>query len=208
MLDQSGFKQWYTYQKLRTDHQYEPEEVSFLMGKPPFYFQDYSTLSSGVKLTPEDIRVLSELFPGPRPQQLDFHKDEDFGTFEKRIIRVKQVNRDNEIRSYIKIPWTIKRKEDVKDLTLREEKLIITTEEENELRRQVEVALNDLVGYRFFRLGKSGLEIYHEIKERCLWSPILRPAYVKDALYGRIGSNRLSLTRKQGRLYFQEGLGK
>lgn len=204
MLDQSGFKQWFTYQKLRIDHQYEPEEVSFLMGKPPFYFRDYSMLSSGAKLIPEDIHVLSELFPGPRPHQLDFHKDEDFGTFEKRIIRVKQVNRDNEIRSYIKIPWTIKRKENLKDLTLCEEKRKITTEEENELRQQVKVALHDLIVYRFFRLGKSGLEIYHEIEERCLWSPILRPAYVKDELYGRIGLNRLSLTTKQGRLQYQE----
>ena len=204
MLDQSGFKQWYTYQKLRAHYQYTPGEVSFLIGKPPFYFEDYTMLSSGAKLTLEDIHVLADLFRGPWPQQLDFHKDEDFGVFEKRIIRVTQTEGDQKIQSRITIPWVLKRKEKHNDLTLSEEKRLVTTEEANEIRRQIEKALNALIRHRFFCSGRPPLAVYHEMEERCQWSPYLRSAYVKDVLYQQIGSSNLSLKTVNGQLYFQE----
>lgn len=46
LLDQSGFKQWYKYQKLRAAYGYDAEEVSFLMGKPSFYFRDYEMMKT------------------------------------------------------------------------------------------------------------------------------------------------------------------
>jgi len=201
MLDQSCFKQWYGYQKMRIDHHYEAEEVSFLMSKPPFYFRDYEMLSAGSKLTCEDQHVLSEIFHRQWIAHLDFEKD-DSSVFEKRLVRVRQVANPKDIVYHISIPWTVKG--NASKLTMRQEQLTLTAEEENEIRMRIELALNKLAMLGFFRSNRLALEIYHEVEERCQWSSHLRPAYVKDALYQQIGLKNLILKTKQGRLYFQD----
>ncbi|WP_257666687.1 hypothetical protein [Parapedobacter tibetensis] len=202
MLDQSSFKQWYTYQKLCANHQYDAEEVSFLMSKPPFYFRDYAMLASGSKLTFDDTHILSEIFHGPWPKQLDFDKD-DLGMFEKRIVRIKLIGKPSAIQYLITIPWTIKGKGNVGKLSFREEKRVITSEDENEIRQHIELYLNKLIRYDFFRLGRPALEVYREIEERCQWSPLLRPLYVKQALYQQISTGKLTLKMHCGQLHYQ-----
>lgn len=202
LLDQSGFRQWYKYQKLRAAYRYDAEEVSFLMGKPSFYFRDYEMMETGAKLTVDDEAALSDIFCGQQVQTLDF-ADDDFGIFEKRIIRIRRTESPEAIDYLITTPWRLKGKSNPARFKIREEKWgIISGEEEADLIRQVGHALDKLLTSGFFRCGRSGLEIYHEVETRIRWSPCLRPGHVKQAAYQKISADRLSLKANDGLLYF------
>src|SRR5690606_16772578 len=135
LLDQSGFKEWYKYLKLRAIHRYDAEEVSFLMGKPPFYFKDYEMLEVRSKMTNKDQTALSEIFEGQRTEQMDFEKD-DYGAFEKRIIRVRRTEDGAAINYLITVPWKILGKSNTAKLKIREEKRIAGGEEETDMLRK------------------------------------------------------------------------
>lgn len=203
LLDQSGFKQWYKYQKLRAAHRYNAEDVSFLMSKPSFYFRDYEMLETGAKLTCEDEAVLSEIFCGNYVETLDFDKD-DFGTFEKRIIRIRRTEGLTSIGYLVATPWRLKGKSEVAKFKIQEEKGVIMSEEEADLLQQIGFAVDNLSASGFFRCGRTGLEIYHEVEARIRWSPCLRPLYVKQVLYQQMSTSNLSLKASHGQLWFQE----
>ncbi len=204
LLDQSSFKQWYKYQKLRAVHRYDAEDVSFLMSKPSFYFRDYEMMETGAKLTSEDEAVLSEIFCGQYVETLDFDND-DFGTFEKRIIRIRRTESLTSIDYLVTTPWRLNGKNEATKFKIREEKgCIMSSEEEADLLQQVNFILDKLSTVGFFRCGRSGLEIYHEMEARIRWSPFLRPRYVKQVLYQQMSIGRLSLKASHGQLRFQE----
>lgn len=203
LLDQSGFKEWYKYLKLRTMHRYDAEEVSFLMGKPPFYFQDYDMLAVRSKMTDEDQTALSEVFEGQRTEQMDFDKDE-YGAFEKRIIRVRRTEDKAAINYLITVPWKIPGKSKTAKLKIREEKRIVNDKEEHDMRRKIGYVLDKLWSIGFFCCGQAPLDIYREVEERMEWSPTLRPKYVKQVLYQQINVGNLFLMTSQGQLCFND----
>src|SRR5690606_3859074 len=204
MLDQSGFKRWRKYQRLRGAHHYDAEDVSYLMSKPSFYFRDYEMIESGAKLTCEDEAVLSEIFCGQYVETLDFDND-DFGTFEKRIIRIRRIESLTSINYLVTTPWRLKGKSNATKFKIREEKRsAMSSEEEADLLQHIGFILDKLSATGFFRCGRTGLEIYHEVEARIRWSPCLRPRYVKQVLYQQIGKGSLSLKASQGQLQFHE----
>lgn len=203
MLNQSDFKQWYKYLKLRATYEYEVAEVSFLMSKAPFYFPDYERLETNAKITDDDQAVLSAIFPGHWSKQFDFYKD-DFGTQEKRIVRVRQEETPTQIVYYIAIPWKIKDKDDASKLRVLEKKREIAIREENNLKSNIERVVDKLIRYGFFRAHRFALDIYHEVEERCKWTPQMRPRYVKEVLYQQVTSGNLTLKMCSGQLRYQE----
>ena len=64
--------------------------------------------------------------------------------------------------------------------------------------------LDKLLSSGFFRYGRSGLEVYHEVEARSRWSPYLRPRYVKQAAYQKISTDQLSLKANNRLLHFQD----
>jgi len=206
LLDQSAFKQWYKYLKSRAIYRYETEEVSFLMSKPPFYFRDYEIMEIASKMTTEDQTVLSEIFHDQRTEQLDFEKD-DYGTFEKRIIRVQSTEDVTRISYLITVPWKILGKSKTAKLKIQEEKRIVNSEEEIDMLRKVGQISDKLLTIGFFRCGRVPLDIYREVEERMQWSPVLRPKYVKQVLYQQINAGNLSLKTHHNQLHFQEQNG-
>ena len=202
LLDQSGFKQWYKYQKLRAAYRYDAEEVSFLMSKPSFYFRDYEIMETGAKLVYDDEAVLSDIFCGQDVGVLDF-ADDGFGVYEKRMIRIQRVESLAVIDYLITTPWRLKGKSKAARFKIHEEKWgIISDEEGGNLLQQIGFALDKLLTAGFFRCGRSGLEIYQEVEARIRWSPYLRPRYIKQMLYQQIGKGSLSLKASHGQLYF------
>ena len=207
LLDQSTFKQWYKYQKLRAAHRYDAEDVSFLMSKPSFYFRDYEMMETGAKLTCEDEAVLSEIFCGHYVETLSFD-DDDFGIFEKRIIRIRRTESLTSIDYLVATPWRLHGKSKATKFKIREEKDVIMSEEEEAgLLQQIGFILDKLLATGFFRCGRTGLEIYHEVEARIRWSPCLRPLYVKQVLYQQINARNLSLKTHHNQLHFQEQNG-
>jgi hypothetical protein len=201
MLDQSDFKQWYKYVDFRIAYQYSSEEVSFLMSKPPYYFSDYEVISSASRLTADDLGVLSDIFSGSTPKQLELGED-DFGHFEKRIVRVRRVEEPKQIYFAITIPWKIEK--GPKSIKFHEQKRRINIGEMAEIRLRCNDAVHQLLALGFFRYGRLVLDIYREVEERCRWSPQLRPAYVKQALYQQINAGKLTLKMHLGQLHFRE----
>ncbi|WP_257670672.1 hypothetical protein [Parapedobacter tibetensis] len=201
MLDQSDFKQWYKYVDFRIAYQYTSEEVSFLMSKPPFYFSDYEVISSASRLTADDLGVLSGIFSGSMPKQLELNED-DFGLFEKRIVRVRRVEEPKQICFAITIPWTIKKGQ--KSIKFHEQKRRINIAEMAEIRLRIQQTLDRLFKLGYFRCGRTALDIYRTAEERCRFSPILRPLYVKEGLYRLINAGSLTLKMKNDYLRFQE----
>lgn len=41
MMYTHDFKAWYTYLKKRLDNEWSVEDLSFLLGKPPYYYADF-----------------------------------------------------------------------------------------------------------------------------------------------------------------------
>lgn len=203
LLDQSGFKQWYKYLKLRAMHQYEMEEVSFLMGKPPFYFRDYEMLEIRSEITSEDQLLLMEIFLGQKVKLMDF-KEDDYGSNEKRIIQIRRSEDITSIDYLITIPWTIKGKRNPGKLKIREEKRLENIDEEIEIFRKIEHIMRRLLTTDFFNSRRTALNIYQTIEEYTQWSLHLRPAYVKQVLYREISNGTLSLRMKQDKLWFQK----
>src|SRR5690606_11950013 len=155
LLDQSTFKQWYKYQKLRAAHRYNAEDVSFLMSKPSFYFRDYEMMETGAKLTREDETVLSEVFCGQYVKPLDFDNDA-FGTFEKRIIRIRRIESLTSIDYLVATPWRLKGKSKAAKFKIQEEKgRIMSNEEEADLLQQISFIVDKLSATGFFRCGRT-----------------------------------------------------
>lgn len=204
MLDQSSFKQWYKYQKLRAAYGYDAEEMSFLMSKPSFYFRDFEMMETGAKLTYEDEAVLSEIFCGQHVQALEFDID-DFGAFEKRIIRVRRTETTTSIDYLLITPWRLKGRSNAANFKIHEEKRItVNDEEKGSLLQQIGFILDELSSTGFFSYGRTGLEIFHEVEARIRWSPGLRPLYVKQMLYQQLSKGSLSLKAHHNQLHFQE----
>ncbi|GGG81458.1 hypothetical protein GCM10007415_12640 [Parapedobacter pyrenivorans] len=201
MLDQSDFKQWYKYVDFRIAYQYTAEEVSFLMSKPPYYFSDYEIISSASRLNNDDQDVLSDIFNGSTPKQLELGED-DFGHFEKRIIRVKRVEEAKQTGFAITIPWKIEK--GPKQLSFLERKRRISISEIVEIRLRCEQAISRLIALGFFKQDRLALDIYREVEKRCRWSPQLRPLCVKQVLYQQINAGKLTLKMYLGRLHFRE----
>lgn len=201
LLDQSGFKQWYRYLKLRVMHGYQMEEVSFLMSKPPFYFRDYEMLEIRSKITNEDQLLLMEIFQGQRMKLMDFNED-DYGSNEKRIIQIRRSESMTAIDYLITIPWTIKG--NTGKLKIREEKQLASVKEETETLQKIEHIVCKLLTAGFFRTQRMALEIYRELEEHSQWSPHLRPVYVKQVLYQQISEGTLSLKMNHDQLWFQK----
>lgn len=204
LLDQSAFKQWYKYQQLRAAYRYDAEDVSFLMSKPSFYFRDYELMETGAKLTGEDEALLSEIFYGQHAEAPNFNAD-DFGKFEKRIIRIQRIESLTAIDYLVSTPWRLKGKSKAAKFRIQEEKgVIMNEEEEADLLQQIGAILDKLSATGFFCLGRTGLEIYHEVEACIRRSPYLRPWYIKQVLFQQMSTGKLSLKTSHGRLRFQK----
>ncbi|WP_028298157.1 hypothetical protein [Olivibacter sitiensis] len=203
MLEQSEFKQWYRYLNCRISCQYTPEEVSFLMSKPPYYFSDYEMFASSPKLRQNDITLLNQIFSGIEGGTIKF-ASEDIDVFEPRIISVRHKAERNRSLYHISVPWIV--------LDRSKEKLNLTefkkdTGTKADLIRflpKLQKTMGGMLSRSFFRHGRLGYDIYREVEYRCRYSPLLSPMLVKDVLYKLIGAKKLSVTNRNGQLHYQE----
>ncbi|MDM8177371.1 hypothetical protein QT327_23975 [Olivibacter sp. 47] len=62
MLTQDELAERYVYISARVRCNYTEEELSFLLGRAPYYFSDYERMEEGAKLTGIDMENLKYIF--------------------------------------------------------------------------------------------------------------------------------------------------
>lgn len=185
MLTQDELAERSTYIGARIKYSYTEEELSFLMGRPPYYFSDYERMANGSRLTRTDVENLEAIFSGTCLEGVSFEMDEFYAYHEKRIVRV-QKEREEDIQIYrIFHPW-IQKKNNRKvnePIVFHELHRRVTDLKDRQIKEGVLHLLGSLVGRSFFNIPKAPYRIYHEVDKQIKIGASLYPKYVKQALY-------------------------
>ncbi|MGK9117356.1 hypothetical protein [Olivibacter jilunii] len=204
MLTQDELAERYVYISARVRCNYTEEELSFLLGRAPYYFSDYERMEEGAKLTGIDMENLKYIFSDIYLDELSFEKDEFYAYNEKRIVRVRKECEKDKLIYRIFHPW-IQRKNKRKvnePLVLHELYHNITVLEKQEIKEYMLYMLRLLLRRRFFNMPRAPYCIYREVDKQKPSGTTIYPIYLKQALYDLTHKGLFSMKRMNGVLFF------
>lgn len=210
------FRYWYTYLKRRIAKGWTSEEVSFLLGKAPFYYTDFESMHNvGTFLRRERI-LLDNIYQDATTESMAFH-EEKYETNEKRLVRV-HIEEELFYKDYeIVIPWTLTNRESYKengkikirkcgvpDLTFKEWKEEESLESLSDATIDIREKLNSLMKLRYFKEGKSPHEIFRQVEFTGQHNLQIFPRHLKDGLYNLIKAGTMCVRNLDERYIFLE----
>lgn len=204
MLTQDELAQRYAYINARIKFDYTEEELSFLMGKAPYYFADYERMENGAKLLDEDIEILSDIFYGHLLEGMPFERDEFYTYHERRLIRVQKEIKDGMLFYKIIHPWYIRKNKVKVNEPIKFYEILrkVVPNEERVVKREINYVLTRLMNRGFFQTKQAPYFIYKEVKKYVNSNVDVYPIYLKQALYGFLHSGKLILATTNGVMHF------
>lgn len=207
MLTQDELAQRYIYINARIKFAYTEEELSFLMGRAPYYFADYERMEKGARLSDIDTDILLQIFYGYLLEGLSFERDDAYAFYEKRLIRVQKEMNDGILSYKIVHPWHI-RKEKLKvnrPIQLYELIRTITPTEELKIKGEIDYVLTRLVNRGFFRDVQLPYRVFREVKKYANRHVAIYPIYLKQVLYDFLHKGKLILKTINGLMHYVSG---
>jgi len=204
MLTQEEFVRHYAYLDARIKTGYFPEELSFMMGKAPYYFTDYERMESGARLNSRDLEILNEIFKNQPLEWLSLEKDELHGYQEKRLIRVN-VFEDEQTRRYeIQQPWRIKQltKKMGKPTVFVERIRNRNPKEARKVRAELDYVLMRLKNRGFFQQPRLPYRIYFALTNLANRNMNPFPNELKTVLYQLLHEGKLLLKTIEGQMHY------
>lgn len=204
LLTQDEFRLRYCFIKARINIGYTPEELSFLIGRPGFYIPDYEQLNNGIKLTLEDLEILSLILTNLYPEVLPLDID-DFGTNEKRLVRGKREEIYGHYHYSFKHFWTIDGKSF--EIHLKESVCKLNETAAVSIAEEVVRGVHVLLGTDFFmKKQRSALEIFIAIKPLSKkYLPFVKPCHLMPVIYKLVKERVLVIVNKRNRVYYWAG---
>ncbi|GAA4803232.1 hypothetical protein GCM10023231_35270 [Olivibacter ginsenosidimutans] len=204
MLTQDEFVQYYAYLSARLKAGYSPEEVSFMIGRAPYYFVDYERMERGARLNQYDRKILDEIFKNKLYEQLLLAKDEFHGYQEKRFIRVNLDECGNERQYCIHHPWLIKEKtkKSNKAIQLVETIRVIAPKDNCKIRSEIAYVLQRLKNRAFFQIPQLPYAIHFEVTKLVSRNIYPFPSELKAVLYQLLHEGKLLLKTIEGRMHY------
>lgn len=210
----SDFVYWYTYLKRRIAKGWTTEELSFLLGKAPFYYNDFELMHDvGTFLRRERI-LLDSIYQDSTTESMAFHQ-EKYETNEKRLVR-QNIEEELFYKDYeIIIPWTLTNRESYKEngklktrkcavpaLTFKEWKEQESLESLSDATIDIRERLNNLMKVKYFKEGRSSHEIFQQIEFTGQQNLKIYPRHLKDGLYNLIKVGNVYVRNADGRYLF------
>ncbi|MFC6103516.1 hypothetical protein [Olivibacter domesticus] len=204
MLTQDELAQRYAYINARIKFDYTEEELSFLMGKAPYYFTDYERMENGSRLSDEDIEILSRIFYGQLLEGAPFERDEFYTYQEKRLIRVQKEIKDGMLFYKIIHPWLIRKDKIKVNDPIKFYEIIrkITPYEEQKVKSEIRYVLQRLINRGFFQTKQAPHVIYKEVAKYVDRNITIYPIYLKQVLHDFLHSGKMILKTTNGVMHF------
>ncbi len=203
LLTQDEFRLRYALIKARINSGYTAEELSFLIGKPGFYISDYEEMNNGIKMTLEDLEILSLILINLYPEVLRFDID-DFGNSEKRIVRCKKEEISGYYHYSFKHFWTIEGKNS--EIQLKEPVFKLDKTTKALVGEEVAKEVHALLRTEFFmNKGRTAFEIFTRVKSSEKYSPFIKPHHLMPVIYDLVKERALTIVNKRNQIYYQAG---
>lgn len=210
------FTYWYTYLKRRIAKGWSAEEVSFLLGKAPFYYSDFERMHDVGNFLQRERIMLDRIYQDSTTESMTFHR-ESYEVNEERLVRVN-IREEDFYRDYeIIIPWVLTNRETyteggkaktrscpVPDLTFREWKKEESLEIASDAAIDIREKLNRLLRRNYFKIGRAACEIFWEVEFTGQHNLRIFPKHLKDGLYNLIKAGIVYVRNANGRYVFLE----
>ncbi|TYR38115.1 hypothetical protein FXV77_02200 [Sphingobacterium phlebotomi] len=206
MMYANDFKQWYTYLKKRLDNEWSAEDLSFLLGKPPYYYADFERMYKVGDFLAKESILLDRIYRSSCTEKMVFYKH-PFEVPEERLVRLT-VKEDKICRYYeISLPWEF----DLKKASLSQPSLVLeewkkdgNIQMESDMLLHVRLELEKLLKYNFFKVRQTPIDIFERIKKTELYHHRIRPQHVKQGIYLLIQQAKIVVRSNGDRYCFYE----
>ncbi|QNL50969.1 hypothetical protein H8S90_05095 [Olivibacter sp. SDN3] len=200
MLTQVEMNRWYAFMRQRIFFKYSKEELSFLMGKAPYYYSDYEEMNNAEKLTVADEALLNNIFNYRISQGIPFSKDEFSSYTEPRLVRVHTETDQRVIYYKITHPWKCENKFQV--IRFSEAIPKIKLNEQRQAYGMLKKSIEQLIYRGTFQHGQSPLDVFRKLEEESFNDVSIRPMYAKKVLYEFVGKGMLAVKNINGLLSY------
>ncbi|WP_316801607.1 hypothetical protein [Pedobacter frigidisoli] len=204
LMTQSEFTIRYQCCISRIASGYTQEEVSFLMGKQPYFYRDYEELNDGVKLHDNDKLALKAIFHSTSDVELNLIPD-PYGFHEKRAIRGIKTYQAGKIQYCLIHPWdVVNKKKGTKEnsrITYEEYDYIIPDDARLEIINKYKTAVMKLLERSFFKYPQQPVDIYTHLKFS-RFDPMIKPLFVKLAVYELMASKHLHMKTIENKIHY------
>lgn len=210
------FNYWYTYLKRRIAKGWSAEELSFLLGRDPFYYTDFEHMHEVEKFLQRERILLDRIYEDSTVEPMTFHR-ESYELNEERLVRVN-IEDEHFYKDYeLIIPWGLASKElymkdgerktrscPVPELTFREWKKEESLEELSDATIDIRNKLNRFLDNSGLKEGKTAMELFREVEFTGRHSLKIYPRHLKDGLYNLIKAGKVCVRNMNERYVFFE----
>lgn len=198
------FKAWYTCLKKRLDNEWGMEDLSFLLGKPPYYYADFEKMFKVDDFLVKEDSMLRRIFGSFDTEKMEFDKHE---TNEERMVRLIIEDKGLWKNYNISIPWEFaigKKKPPRPSLVFEEWKIDDDIQIESDTLLHVRLELDKLLKLNFFKVRQAAIDIFERIKKTELYHHRIRPQHVKQGIYLLIQQAKIVVRSNGDRYCFHE----
>lgn len=204
LVSQEEFNIRFGFSKSRIALGYTQEEVSFLMGKHPYFYCEYEEMNAG-NISDQDKALLSAVYKTPFSAPLNFEPD-DYGFKQKRLIKGVRIFNDGIYHHTITHPWFIiidkeKKIRENKPINFKELPFRIEQHQQKDAVNEFRALLTDLLESSFLNSPRHPLHIYEQIRLH-YFNPILRPKFLKQVIYEFMSKDKLQMRTIENKIHY------
>lgn len=212
----SDFVYWYTYLKRRIAKGWSSEELSFLLGKAPFYYNDFELMHVVGKFLQNERIMLDRIYQDSTVESI-MPVRESYETNEERLIRVNIEEGDFYREFELIVPWTFTpeqrykeggvwkcKKYTLPELIFKEWLVDESLEMASDATIDIRHKLNRLLEKGELKEGRSAIELFQEVEFTGRHSLKICPRHLKDGLYNLIKAGKVYVRNVNGRYVFFE----
>jgi len=206
MMYTHDFKAWYTCLKKRLDNKWSMEDLSFLLGKPPYYYADFEKMFKVDDFLVKENALIRRVYGAFQTEKMEFDKHE-YETNEERMVRLIIEDKGLWKNYNISIPWEFavgKKKPPKPSLTFEEWNGDEDIQMESDMLLHVRLELDKLLKLNFFKVRQPAIDIFERIKKTELYHHRIRPQHVKQGIYLLIQQAKIVVRSNGDRYCFHE----
>lgn len=212
----TDFVYWYTYLKRRIAKGWSSEELSFLLGKAPFYYNDFELMHVVGKFLQNERIMLDRVYQDSTVESI-MPVRQSYETNEERLIRVNIEEGDFCREFELIVPWTFTpeqrykeggvwkcKKYTLPELTFKEWLVDESLEMVSNATIDIRHKLNRLLEKGELKEGRSAIELFQEVEFTGRHNLKIYPRHLKDGLYNLIKVGKVYVRNVNGRYVFFE----
>lgn len=205
MMRTSEFRQWYTYFKKRQFHNWSPADLSFLLGKPDYYYVDFEKMYKVSEFLERETLMLDKIYNCIEEEKMEFDL-ESWEVSEERLVRL-HMQEDRFIKNYkISIPWKLKSsKKYVKPQLIFEEwPNEQDLQEEYDAQVHAKIECDRLMQAGMLTEAMSPYDLFNQIKPTVGSKIKLYPTQLKSTLFQLIQQGKIGIKKYSDRIHFYQ----